>query len=784
MEIGEQLILMHLQYTNFNQPNNSLVARGRDNEKKRVLIICILSIFIVFLTGCDLSKPLSAFSPTSSFQPSSSKISASQGGEVTLPDNTAVQVPPGALQADSQVSINKISVSDLPADPTEMSIVGSTYDINLGTTNLNKAVTLEIPFDPKLLPNGTDPSQVFLSYYDEATNKWKYAGGAVDTNRNVVVIQTSHASLWMPATWNWAAWIAVLDKMFQGSVIDWIEAVHLLTTECPQTGNYVQLDSSQSRSVVQGCIDLDDSNQPELRIVNPKSFFFEIKPVSGGNEYPSSTLLAPGEQVKFQASTADPSPLIIQAEMTQKASWYLVVHMIISMLPGANEFGIQSEHIACITERLSDVADLASAAEALVDNNGVAAAESISKFMLNGDSVRRFITSADDCHFGPAPTWSFEGFEQIGAAVSTIMSATDYIANYFAGNSTAQISFIWAPLTVKVPKGNKIAFFSDRNGNPGIYIMDLIDPKNVNTINISKDLGVDINDSIPMVWSPDGNNIAFEALQNKKIEIFIINADGSGLLNLTNNKFEAFDPSWSPDGKHFLFTSNRDLESEFNNEIYTMNTNGTNLICLTSDQSWKWAISWSPDSKKIAFIDGDGGNGISIMNADGTGLNTTALNLGVVGPPSWSPDSTQIVFSALQHGNWELYIENYDGTGLRKLLSNSEDNRDPIWSPDGSHIAYKSLDFNNTMYKISTILPDGSDIINLIQEPFLYATDCPSCPYLSFHYVWSPDSTHLAFESYRDSNMEIYVINSDGSGLVNLTKNSATDSIPVWSPGY
>ena len=63
--------------------------------------------------------------------------------------------------------------------------------------------------------------------------------------------------------------------------------------------------------------------------------------------------------------------------------------------------------------------------------------------MLDGDAVQRFLAAADDCHFGPAPTWSIEGLKQIGGAVSTIMSSTDYIANYFAGNNYAQVSFSW-----------------------------------------------------------------------------------------------------------------------------------------------------------------------------------------------------------------------------------------------------------------------------------------------------------------------------------------------------
>jgi hypothetical protein len=384
--------------------------------------------------------------PSISNKPATKIISASQGGELTLPDGTVLRISAGSFQSDTQVTLSKVSDGNIPP-AGEMTSVGSTYQIDLGSSSLQKPATLEIPFDPMLLPAGTEPGQVFLTYYDDTAKHWVYAGGIVDTGRNVVVLDISHASLWRPATWNWAAWIAVLDKLLSVSVVDFVEAVQLLTNDCPQSGNYVQVDSSQALNLIQGCVDVDDSQQPQLRIVNPKSFFYEIKPISGGNGYPAPSVLGPGDEVKFEASTSDPSPLVIQAEMTQKSGWYLVIHMVITMLPGANQFGIQPSSVACITERLADVSDLASVVESLlVGHDGASAAESLSNFMLDGDAVRRFLTAADDCHFGPAPTWSLEGIKQIGGAVSTIMSATDYIANYFAGNISAQLSFTWTTL--------------------------------------------------------------------------------------------------------------------------------------------------------------------------------------------------------------------------------------------------------------------------------------------------------------------------------------------------
>jgi len=325
---------------------------------------------------------------------------------------------------------------------------------------------------------------------------------------------------------------------------------------------------------------------------------------------------------------------------------------------------------------------------------------------------------------------------------------------------------------------DRIAFVSDRDGNPEIYLMEFAGPKIISINNLTKNLGLGINPAWPLAWSPDGKRIAFRPLTDNKTNIYVINSDGSGLTNLTNDPYNDSFPSWSPDGTHFSFTSNRDSDNVFNNNIYVMNSDGGAVARLTTDQSWKDNISWSPDSKHIAFLDNGTSVVVSVMNADGSELKTILENLSGVGSFSWSPDSTRIVFSAFNYG---IGIVNADGSGLINLVSNSNEILDPLWSPDGKYIAFKSIEGSGT-YAINLIRPDGSDRFVLTHEPFLFQTDCPSCPYLDFKYVWSPDSTRIAFESYRDNNMEIYIVNTDGSGLSNLTNNPAIDGNPVWSP--
>jgi TolB protein len=74
------------------------------------------------------------------------------------------------------------------------------------------------------------------------------------------------------------------------------------------------------------------------------------------------------------------------------------------------------------------------------------------------------------------------------------------------------------------------------------------------------------------------------------MEIYVMNADGSGETNLTNNPGNESYPAWSPDGKLIAFVSDRDGKYE----IYVMNPDGSGLTNLTDNPEHDWAPDWSP----------------------------------------------------------------------------------------------------------------------------------------------------------------------------------------------
>jgi hypothetical protein len=94
-------------------------------------IKCLITLGVLIAVSC-----FSFNFPSTPNQEALVIITASQGGELTLPDNTVLKIPAGSLQTDTQVSLRRTTVEDSPAGSEELSIVGGIYDINLGTASL------------------------------------------------------------------------------------------------------------------------------------------------------------------------------------------------------------------------------------------------------------------------------------------------------------------------------------------------------------------------------------------------------------------------------------------------------------------------------------------------------------------------------------------------------------------------------------------------------------------------------------------------------------------------
>ena len=211
-----------------------------------------------------------------------------------------------------------------------------------------------------------------------------------------------------------------------------------------------------------------------------------------------------------------------------------------------------------------------------------------------------------------------------------------------------------------------------------------------------------------------------------------------------------------------------------NNEIYSMRADGSNPLRLTNNGAFDGEPSVSRDGTKVVFTSARDGNGeIYVMNADGTGQTRLTHSLGSDAHPSFSADGTKIVFTSNRDGvAHDIFIMNADGSNQTNVTNTPSPSGefDPTFSPDGSKILYNQFDGNDP--EIFIINVDGTGVVNLSDNP---ADDRSP--------RFSPDGTKIVFESYRNFNWEIITMDADGTNQVNITNRPGTDDTDAeWSP--
>jgi TolB protein len=288
-----------------------------------------------------------------------------------------------------------------------------------------------------------------------------------------------------------------------------------------------------------------------------------------------------------------------------------------------------------------------------------------------------------------------------------------------------------------------------------------------------------------LAWSPDGRKIAFVGSPpGLAAELYVMNVDGSGRRRLTHShrSDEVAWPSWSSDGRMIAFIRNEGVHRL--DSLYVVNVDGsgerrvTRLVVRPARSTYR---AFSPDGKQIAFakfVSATSGQVEAfIVNADGSGLRNLTREWGVDGIPVWSPDGRRIAFVSWPDG--ELSVMNADGTG-RQTLSRAAFGI-PIWSPDGREIAFEAVRTpqGGQLPEIHVVNADGTRERTLTThgaEP-----------------VWSPDGRKIVFvktvveragsrSQGPPFDLQIYVVNADGSGQRRLTHSVFEDAMAAWSP--
>ncbi len=226
-----------------------------------------------------------------------------------------------------------------------------------------------------------------------------------------------------------------------------------------------------------------------------------------------------------------------------------------------------------------------------------------------------------------------------------------------------------------------------------------------------------------------------------------------------------------------VFQSNRVGGSK----LFVARLDGSELRQLTSGPGEDVTPVWSPDGSQVMFASTRGGDeDVWIVRRDGQELRNLTNHPAGDSHPSWSPDGRRVVFCSTRGDgeNDDIYVVNVDGTGLRRLTDNGPDwDTFPSFSPDGSKILFRRLFRVRsggellTNSEIFVMNSDGTGVINLSKNAWF--DGWPS---------WSPDGRRIAFSSNRSDPYQIYVMNADGSGVMRAVESPYTDVRPQWLP--
>ncbi len=289
--------------------------------------------------------------------------------------------------------------------------------------------------------------------------------------------------------------------------------------------------------------------------------------------------------------------------------------------------------------------------------------------------------------------------------------------------------------------GGKIAFISDRDGSSfdQIFLMDS-DGSNVEQLTFDE-----TDKSYPM-WSPDGTRLLYVAdggfgpYNNRyNLDIWVMNADGSDPVNLTQYQGNDDDPIWSPDGSRILFVTERFGGAK---QLMTMNADGSDQTKL-SDEFEEYNPTFSPDGQQIIFT--------------GTFFYTLNVRYTAEETPEDTVPPKEYGFTEL----WDIRWSETDRIGKGMM---------PAWSPDGSYIAFIRTTGNNRHVYLVDVESKGATVVRLFDQG------------LNFDPAWSPDSHWIVFTSTKDGNEELYIMDFGGRFVTNLTDNPANDRQANWQP--
>jgi Tol biopolymer transport system component len=223
-------------------------------------------------------------------------------------------------------------------------------------------------------------------------------------------------------------------------------------------------------------------------------------------------------------------------------------------------------------------------------------------------------------------------------------------------------------------------------------------------------------------------------------------------------------------------------------DIWTMNPDGADKVQAVFDPAYDAQSDWSPDGTRLAFRSQRGGRfEISIVDfrvrdaATGRARVTdvaTSTDGSQTSMPSWFPDGTGLIYRRTNPPAGittlsDVWAMNVDGTNRRPIAVLPGEQLYPSYSPDMKQLVF-ATDPPGAERRRIDVMDLATGVVKTLFDAGSTIDDAAP--------AWSPDGRQIAFESDRDGDKELYVMNADGSNVRQITQNTIHDEGPAWSP--
>jgi len=237
---------------------------------------------------------------------------------------------------------------------------------------------------------------------------------------------------------------------------------------------------------------------------------------------------------------------------------------------------------------------------------------------------------------------------------------------------------------------------------------------------------------------------------------------------------------WHPDGRHVLYN----VESNFtgpNNGLWLVNVETGEVALIANQQIGAiYAAEVSPTGQQVVYHHSSLTDELWVIDIDGSNPHIIYTKHGSIGSGHWSPNAREIAFVA----EGGLMVLEANGDNPRQLADSLQGCASLTWSPDSQRIACVALAGpRQAIGKGSPVAKDPlADATIYIVEvatgdtrPLLLDSSVGN-----IDPVWSPDGSQIAFVSIRNSQSQIWIVNTDGTDLRPLTNGDQLARFPVW----